>query len=47
MLTFGLPKFQRMFEDAGVKLPLPAVIVMRSGEIFRAYGWWVIPSRWS
>lgn len=44
MLTLVLPKFQRMFEDAGARLPLPAVIVMRAGEIFRAYGWWVLPT---
>ena len=44
MLTAVLPKFQRMFEDAGAKLPLPAFIVMRAGEMFRSYGWWMLPS---
>ena len=44
MLTLVLPKFQRMFEDAGARLPLPAFVVMRAGEMFRAYGWWMIPA---
>lgn len=43
MLTAVLPKFQRMFEDAGAKLPLPAFMVMRAGEMFRSYGWWMLP----
>lgn len=43
MLTAVLPKFQRMFEDAGAKLPLPAFVVMRAGEMFRSYGWWMLP----
>lgn len=43
MLTLVLPKFQRMFEDAGARLPFSALMVMRAGEVFRAYGWWVLP----
>ncbi len=43
MLTVVLPKFQRMFEDAGARLPYPAFVVMRAGEFFRSYGWWMLP----
>ncbi len=43
MLTLVLPKFQRMFEDAGARLPFSAMLVMRAGELFRTYGWWLIP----
>jgi general secretion pathway protein F len=43
MLTLVLPKFQRMFEDAGARLPFAALIVMRAGELFRGYGWWMLP----
>ena len=44
MLTLVLPKFQRMFEDADARLPFAAFVVMRSGELFREYGWWTLPS---
>jgi general secretion pathway protein F len=32
-----------MFEEAGARLPAPALLVMRVGEGFRAWGWWALP----
>jgi len=38
MLGFVVPQFERLFTDLGDALPLPTLIVMRAGQLFRAWG---------
>jgi len=38
LLTFVLPEFEPLFEDAGEALPLLTRVVMALGEAFRSYG---------
>ena len=40
LLTFVVPQFQRLFDDAGKALPLATQIVIAVGDGFRYY-WWV------
>lgn len=40
LLTFVVPQFQQLFEDAGQALPLATQIVIAAGEIVQKY-WWV------
>lgn len=40
LLTFVVPQFQQLFEDAGEALPLPTQIVIFIGDGLRHY-WWV------
>lgn len=40
LLTFVVPQFQQLFEDAGEALPLATQIVIAVGEAFRDY-WWL------
>lgn len=39
LLTFVVPRFQQLFEDAGEALPLATQIVIAVGEALRGY-WW-------
>jgi general secretion pathway protein F len=40
LLTFVVPQFQQLFEDAGEALPLATQIVIGVGDLFRNY-WWI------
>ncbi len=40
LLTFVVPQFQQLFDDAGEALPLATQVVITVGEGFRYY-WWV------
>jgi general secretion pathway protein F len=39
ILTFVLPRFESIFQEAGSQLPLPTRIVMAIGSGFQSYGW--------
>ncbi len=41
LLIFVIPTFQKMFEDAGVPLPLPTQIVVSMSKFLMAY-WWAV-----
>lgn len=41
MLTFVVPTFKPLLDDAGTKLPLSTQIVIAAGDIFQAY-WWLM-----
>lgn len=41
LLTFVVPQFSQMFEDAGKALPLPTQIVIGMGAFFQEY-WWAV-----
>ena len=41
MLTFVVPTFKPLLDDAGAKLPLSTQIVIAAGDIFQAY-WWLM-----
>ena len=41
MLTFVVPTFKPLLDDAGTELPLPTQIVIGAGDLFSAY-WWVL-----
>ena len=40
LLTFVVPQFQQLFEDAGEALPLPTQVVIFVGDAMRDY-WWL------
>ncbi len=40
LVTMVIPKFEPMFKDMGVALPLPTQIIMNSSHIVRSY-WWL------
>lgn len=42
LLTYVVPTFQPLFDDAGAKIPLVTKMVIAVGDISRAY-WWVPP----
>lgn len=42
LLTYVVPTFQPLFDDAGSKIPLVTQVVIGFGEISRAY-WWLLP----
>jgi len=39
IVSFVLPRFQSMFDEAGAQLPLPTQIVMAIGNVLRNDGW--------
>lgn len=41
ILTFVVPRFAGMFEEAGQSLPLPTLVVMTTGQFVEQY-WWVL-----
>lgn len=41
LLTFVVPRFQQMFDDAGRALPWSTQVVVAAGEVLRD-GWWMI-----
>jgi general secretion pathway protein F len=41
LLTFVVPQFQQLFEDAGKALPLATQIVIAAGELLQNY-WWAL-----
>ncbi len=41
MLTFVVPTFKPLLDDAGAKLPLSTQIVIAAGDFFQAY-WWLM-----
>lgn len=41
LLTFVVPQFQQLFEDAGDALPLATQIVIAAGELLQNY-WWAL-----
>jgi general secretion pathway protein F len=41
ILTFVLPQFESMFQDAGAKLPTATRLVMAASQVLRA-DWWII-----
>lgn len=41
LLTFVVPQFQQLFEDAGKALPLATQVVIAVGELVRHY-WWAL-----
>ena len=41
MLTFVVPTFKPLLEDAGAELPLSTQIVVAAGDLFSAY-WWLL-----
>jgi len=41
LLTFVVPQFTPMFEDAGKALPVPTQIVIAMGDFFRDF-WWLL-----
>jgi|SRR5580658_42426 general secretion pathway protein F len=42
LLTYVLPQFVPLFEDAGAQLPVPTQIVMAAGDFTTNYGLWVV-----
>jgi general secretion pathway protein F len=43
LLTFVVPQFTEMFENAGKELPVPTQIVVGTAEAIRSYWWTLIP----
>jgi len=43
MLTYVVPQFAVMFEDAGAALPLPTRVLMAISAALQGYGWLAIP----
>jgi general secretion pathway protein F len=41
ILTFVVPRFASMFQEAGESLPLPTLVVMTVGQFVERY-WWVL-----
>ena len=41
LLTFVVPQFERLFEDAGRALPLSTQVVIAAGDVLRSY-WWAL-----
>lgn len=41
LLTFVVPQFEQLFEDAGKALPVMTQVVIAAGELLRGY-WWVL-----
>ncbi len=41
MLTFVVPTFKPLLDDAGTRLPLSTQIVIAAGDVFQAY-WWLM-----
>lgn len=43
LLTFVIPKITGMFEDLGQSLPMPTLILMKTGDMLKSYGWMLLP----
>jgi general secretion pathway protein F len=39
LLTYVIPQFKELFEGMGAALPLSTAIVLRAGDLLKAYGW--------